>query len=169
MNTSPICDYVTLYMGDAAGSNYIYSWNVPPNSYYNKDKGLMCFVSLVQADAELVETNGLVISTDLGQNHLIAEQGAANKLNNAYSSLAVLNMNAAGELSYYSPEPIKLLAPANPQTIRLAFNSAETTKDKVTMTDGVFVLKFEYLIPEVSKELSYDAEYKPAFPEHKNF
>jgi len=169
MNTSPICDYVTLYMGDATGSNYLYSWSVPPNSYYNKDKGLMCLVSLVQADAEVVNANGLVISTDLGQNHLIADEGAANKLNNAYSTLGVLGVNATTELVYMSPEPIKLLATANPQTIRLAFNSAETAKTKTTMTDGVFVLKFEYLIPEVSKELGYKAEYKPAFPEPKNF
>lgn len=168
MNTSPICDYVTLYMGDATGNNYLYSWSVPPNSYYNKDKGLMCLVSLVQADAEIVEANGLVVSTDLGQNHLIADEGAANKLNNAYSTLGVLQP-PTGDVVYNSPEPIKLLATANPQTIRLAFNSAETTKDKVTMTDGVFVLKFEYLIPEKSKELSYEAEYKPAFPEPKNF
>lgn len=179
-DTSIICDYVTLFVDDAASTtgtdlaNGKLVWNIPINSYYFKDRGNVCLMSI--ADAALPRELGenVVIMTQQGFNGTTSQvdSAAADKINADLAAIGSFTNMTTTPLSNFrmkfsSPEPIKLLTAAKPRQITLfVFDEDKTAKDMSSQPldrEGHFTIKFQYVNPEKQRDLLYSQEYKPAF------
>lgn len=179
-DTSVICDYISLFVEDAnqtTGSDLANGklvWNIPSNSYYFKDRGSVCLMSIADASLPREIGENLVVMTKQGYNGMISQVDsvAADKIN---ADLAVLGSFsnftttplANFQTKFLSPQPIKLLTPAKPAQITLfLFDEDKAAKDmsgSPLSREGHFTIKFEYINPERLNNVIYSQEYKPAF------
>ncbi len=185
MNSSIICDYVTVFICDAYENglsdfaNGVCVWDIPESAYYFKDRGSVCLMSIVDATLPQDIGEDIVVMTQQGRNGFTTqENSAAADIINA--DLAVLGSftNSTNESGAYfskfnTPQLIKLQTSAKPRRIRLVlFTDDKDTKDissAALRKEGHFTIKFEYIDPEVNQKTNYSVEYKPAFPDIKSF
>ncbi len=184
MNSSIICDYVTLFMTDAEENglsdyaNGVAVWDIPESAFYFKDRGSVCLMSIASASLPAEWSENVIIMTQQAKNGFTTQENstAANRINDDLSVLgSFVNFTATGLNQYYtqyqSPQPIKVLTDAKPRQIRLMFfkdnkRAFDISAGEAEMEDeGHITLKFEYVNPEKLQDNIYSTEYKPAFPE----
>ena len=181
MNSSIICDYVTLFMADAelnGASDYpagLAVWDIPESAYYFKDRGSVCLMSIASSSLPAEYGENVILMTQQGYNGFTTQVNSsdANVINR---DLAVLgsysNFTQQGignfRTEYQTSQTIKLLTPAKPRQIRLVFFKDDKTPFNLTTenemeNEGHITLKFEYIDPEKLQDNNYSVEYKPAF------
>lgn len=181
MNSSIICDYVTLFIYDADYNglsdfaNGVAVWDIPEKAFYFKDRGSVCLMSIASASLPPEYGDNVIIMTQQGYNGFTTQENsvAADLINQDLSvlgSFTNFSSEGTGHFSheYQKPEVIKLLTPAKPRQIRLLFfKDDKTTFDLTSETElereGHITLKFEYIDPEKLRENNYGVEYKAAF------
>lgn len=183
MNSSIICDYVTVFMTDAEENglsdytNGVAVWDIPEKSFYFKDRGSVCLMSIVSASLPAEWSENVIVMTQQAKNGFTTQENStdANKINNDLAVLgSFVNFTTTGISNYYTqyqtPQTIKVLTDAKPRQIRLVFFKDDKTPFDITTEnemedEGHITLKFEYIDPKKLQENIYSVEYKPAFPE----
>ncbi len=166
------CDYVTLFIKDAARhpasdlANGVCVWDIPESAYYYKDRSSITVMSVPDAGLSKLLLDNIVMMSPIGFNNSCSQlnSNAATKLD---SSLGVIgsfnghnkpdNTNAF-EMRYINAVPIYTLISSQPNKIEIRF--LRDTKAVVDLSDadaggerGHIVLKFDYYKP---------SSYKPA-------
>jgi len=180
MNSSIICDYVTLFIDDANENglsdfaNGVAIWDIPEKAFYFKDRGSVCLMSVASASLPKEFGENVIMMTQQGYNGFTTQENsvAADLIN---PDLAVLGSftnfsSSSGHFAheYQKPEVIKLLTSAKPRKMKIVFFKDDKTPFNMTaetemQKEGHITLKFEYIDPEILRENNYGVEYKAAF------
>tara|TARA_R100000951_G_scaffold78546_1_gene66297 strand:- start:1953 stop:2498 length:546 start_codon:yes stop_codon:yes gene_type:complete len=181
MTSSIICDYITLFIEDAYENglsdfaNGVAVWDIPEKSFYFKDRGSVCLMSMVSSGLPSDYGENITLMTQQGYNGFTSQENSdAGDLINADLAVMGSYTNFSGDpggsylTEYTAPETIKLLTAAKPRQIRFVFFKNDKTTfdlsaDSAMRTRGHITLKFEYIDPEILREGLYGVEYKPAF------
>lgn len=173
MNSSYICDYITVFFEDGNISANVGEWYIPPSSYYYQSRGTLALVSVVDATFDADGDNNILIAYDNGFNGTVAQVNSTDLVPNNISILGSLiqsvNLSETtdGLYHYNRTEPIKVLTAARPNKVKLSF--WKDNKQARDVSRGSVTLKFEYLSPEAEKEVNQAVSYVPAFPEPTSF
>ena len=172
MNSSTICDYVTVFFEDGNVTNGVAEWSIPTSAYYYQDRGTMALISVADAVFAAGGSKAILVAFDNGFNGTTAQDGTTDPIKNDLAFLGTFQMVAnagvtEGMFNFNKCEPIKVLTPARPSKIRFHFFGDD--KAEFNITEGCLILKFEYLSPELEQNINYGTSYVPAFPEPKNF
>jgi len=151
MIIDPIADYITLYSSDATQTAGQLVWQVP-SDYQFKSRGTYCLVSLVNASVRDIDLDSPIVV-------LYKDAQNASSTTNGGVALGIIAVSSAvaGYQHDYAGEPVKYLTRARPTTIEL--NTSELDKSEVTIDEGVFVLKFEYLNTKEAQAITLATMY----------
>ena len=181
MNSSIICDYVSLFIYDAKENglsdlaNGMAVWDIPEKAFYFKDRGSVCLMSVASATLPSEYGGSVIMMTQQGYNGFTTQENspAADLINQDLSvlgSFTNFSTSAGGHFSheYQQHETIKLLTSTKPRQIKLFFFKDDKTPYDMTLEteterEGHITLKFEYIDPEKLRENNYGVEYKAAF------
>lgn len=148
-----IPDYITLHKTDAdttLANDGLYKWNIPM-SYYSNTRGSVCYVSLADCCLTSATTQHLIVKLkNQGQN-------TSNSKNDG-SVLGIVNRNASAH-HFRNAEPIKILLNARPPSIEIQVKQANDNL-KVTVSNLMVVLKFEYFDPQDTQKEYVNTMYR---------
>ena len=138
---SRISDYVVLYQNNAIGApdinngNRYLKWNIPP-TYYSNARGSVCTVTLIDIKCTLanVAYSYLTLYYDNGGDNIIDSSKAQSFLGTYSEGYQVREI------------PLSILTQAAPTTITMSVggNNNSPLLAAGTVTDAVFVLRFDY-------------------------
>jgi hypothetical protein len=173
MNSSYICDYITVFFEDGNISANVGEWYIPPSSYYYQSRGTLALVSVADATFDADGDSNFLIAYDNGFNGTIAQVNSGDLMPNNVSILGSMvqssnqSETSDGLYHYNRTEAIKVLTAARPNKIKLSF--WKDNKQERDVERGSVTLKFEYLSPEAEQEVNQAVSYVPAFPEPTSF
>ncbi len=170
MTTSSICDYVTLFLEDATyDTDGVGSWHIPTSSYYFQNRGTLARMSIVDAGYSKGDLNStILIGTTDAYNGTVAQVNSSDIIRNDLAILGSLQRTVVADADehiqlFIKVEPINVITPARPSTIKLVF-----LKDNKSPADidssGFVTIKFEYLSPEEEQKINGVVDYVEAFP-----
>lgn len=166
------CDYVTLFIKDAAQhpasdlANGKCVWDIPESAYYYKDRSSITVMSVPDAGLSKILLDDIIMMSPIGFNNSCSQlnSNTATKLNSSLGTIGSFSGHNkpdginAFEMRYINAVPIYTLVPSQPTQIEIKF--IRDTKAVVDLSNpdaggerGHVTLKFDYYKP---------SDYKPA-------
>ena len=166
------CDYVTLFIKDAAQhpasdlANGVAVWDIPESAYYYKDRSRITVMSVPDAGLSKILLDDIIMMSPIGFNNSCSQlnSNAATKLNSSLGTIGSFSGHNKPdgtntfEMRYINAVPIYTLVPSQPTQIEIKF--IRDTKAVVDLSNpdaggerGHVTLKFDYYKP---------SDYKPA-------